>query len=165
MSLLDVFLLAMALAMDCFTVSIVSGVIVRRYILSVTLRMALLFGLFQALMPFFGWLTTSYFSSYIESADHWIAFALLAFRGGKKIKDTFGDDEYAHFDPTKITNQLCRGNEYRCTCSRNFVCMSWLQEHGTTVRTSHNHRHMLVCDVRSRQCAGSGVRQVYCETS
>lgn len=106
MSLLDIFLLAMALAMDCFTVSIVSGVIVRRYILSVTLRMALLFGLFQALMPFFGWLATSYFSSYIESADHWIAFALLAFLGGKMIKDSFGGEEDAHFDPTKITNQL-----------------------------------------------------------
>lgn len=52
MSLFDIFLLAMALAMDCFTVSIVSGVIMRRYVMSVTLRMALLFGLFQALMPF-----------------------------------------------------------------------------------------------------------------
>ena len=59
MSLFDIFLLAMALAMDCFTVSIVSGVIMRRYVLSVTLRMALLFGLFQALMPFAGWLATA----------------------------------------------------------------------------------------------------------
>ena len=66
MSLFDIFLLAMALAMDCFTVSIVSGVIMRRYVMSVTLRMALLFGLFQALMPFAGWLATSRFSGYIE---------------------------------------------------------------------------------------------------
>lgn len=86
MSLFDIFLLAMALAMDCFTVSIVSGVIMRRYVMSVTLRMALLFGLFQALMPFAGWLATSRFSGYIESVDHWIAFALLAVLGGKMIK-------------------------------------------------------------------------------
>lgn len=106
MSLFDIFLLAMALAMDCFTVSIVSGVIMRRYVLSVTLRMALLFGLFQALMPFAGWLATSRFSGYIESVDHWMAFALLAVLGGKMIKDSFGDEEDAHFDPTKLSSQL-----------------------------------------------------------
>ena len=106
MSLFDIFLLAMALAMDCFTVSIVSGVIMRRYVMSVTLRMALLFGLFQALMPFAGWLATSRFSGYIESVDHWIAFALLAVLGGKRIKDSFGDEEDAHFDPTKLSSQL-----------------------------------------------------------
>lgn len=106
MSLFDIFLLAMALAMDCFTVSIVSGVIMRRYVMSVTLRMALLFGLFQALMPFAGWLATSRFSGYIESVDHWIAFALLAVLGGKMIKDSFDDEEDAHFDPTKLSSQL-----------------------------------------------------------
>ena len=106
MSHFDISLLAMALAMDCFTVSIVSGVIMRRYVLSVTLRMALLFGLFQALMPFAGWLATSRFSGYIESVDHWIAFALLAVLGVKMIKDSFGDEEDAHFDPTKLSSQL-----------------------------------------------------------
>ena len=106
MSLFDIFLLAMALAMDCFTVSIVSGVIMRRYVMSVTLRMALLFGLFQALMPFAGWLATSRFSGYIESVDHWIAFALLAVLGGKMIKDSFGGEDDAHVDPTKLSSQL-----------------------------------------------------------
>ena len=37
---------------------------------------AILFGLFQAMMPFIGWLGTSYFSHYLESVDHWIAFGL-----------------------------------------------------------------------------------------
>lgn len=106
MSLIDITFLALALAMDCFTVSIVSGVIIRKYILSVILRMAVLFGLFQAMMPFIGWLGTSYFSHYLESVDHWIAFGLLAFLGGKMIKDSFGSEEEAHFDPSKLTNQL-----------------------------------------------------------
>lgn len=106
MSLIDIIFLALALAMDCFTVSIVSGVIIRKYILSVILRMAVLFGLFQAMMPFIGWLGTSYFSHYLESVDHWIAFGLLAFLGGKMIKDSFGSEEEAHFDPSKLTNQL-----------------------------------------------------------
>lgn len=106
MSLIDITFLALALAMDCFTVSIVSGVIIRKYILSAILRMAVLFGLFQAMMPFIGWLGTSYFSHYLESVDHWIAFGLLAFLGGKMIKDSFGSEEEAHFDPSKLTSQL-----------------------------------------------------------
>lgn len=106
MSLIDITFLALALAMDCFTVSIVSGVIIRKYILSIILRMAILFGLFQAMMPFIGWLGTSYFSHYLESVDHWIAFGLLAFLGGKMKKDSFGSEEEAHFDPSKLTNQL-----------------------------------------------------------
>lgn len=106
MSLLDITFLALALAMDCFTVSIVSGVIIRKYVLSVILHMAFLFGLFQAMMPFIGWLGTSYFSHYLESVDHWIAFGLLAFLGGKMIKDSFGSEEEAHFNPSKLTSQL-----------------------------------------------------------
>lgn len=106
MRLIDITFLALALAMDCFTVSIVSGVIIRKYILSVILRMAVLFGLFQAMMPFIGWLGTSYFSHYLESVDHWIAFGLLASLGGKMIKDSFGSEEEAHFDPSKLTSQL-----------------------------------------------------------
>lgn len=106
MSLIDITFLALALAMDCFTVSIVSGVIIRKYILSIILRMAILFGLFQAMMPFIGWLGTSYFSHYLESVDHWIAFGLLAFLGGKMIKNSFGSEEEAHFDPSKLTSQL-----------------------------------------------------------
>lgn len=106
MNLIDITFLALALAMDCFTVSIVSGVIIRKYILSIILRMAVLFGLFQAMMPFIGWLGTSYFSHYLESVDHWIAFGLLAFLGGKMIKDSFGSEEEAHFDPSKLTSQL-----------------------------------------------------------
>ena len=106
MSLIDITFLALALAMDCFTVSIVSGVIIRKYILSIILRMAILFGLFQAMMPFIGWLGTSYFSHYLESVDHWISFGLLAFLGGKMIKDSFGSEEEAHFDPSKLTSQL-----------------------------------------------------------
>ena len=106
MNLIDITFLALALAMDCFTVSIVSGVIIRKYILSIILRMAVLFGLFQAMMPFIGWLGTSYFSHYLESVDHWIAFSLLSFLGGKMIKDSFGSEEEAHFDPSKLTSQL-----------------------------------------------------------
>ena len=58
MNSLDIWLLAVALAMDCFTVSIVSGVMVRRHLLGLMLRLAVFFGVFQALMPLIGWLAT-----------------------------------------------------------------------------------------------------------
>ena len=61
-SLFDLLLLSVALAMDCFTVSIMSGVILRRPLGMSILRMAVLFGLFQAAMPLLGWLGTAHFS-------------------------------------------------------------------------------------------------------
>lgn len=107
MNSLDIWMLAVALAMDCFTVSIVSGVIVRRWLWGMILRMAFLFGLFQAMMPFIGWLATTRFSQQLEAIDHWIAFGLLAFIGGKMIKESFAnDEEEKQFNPKRLNTQL-----------------------------------------------------------
>ena len=119
MNLLDIILLAVALAMDCFTVSIVSGVIdhgdwhndsseakIRVPVPVIYLRMAFLFGFFQALMPLLGWLGISHFQAYMEAYDHWIAFGLLGFIGGKMIWESFGDEEDQHFNPRKLRTQL-----------------------------------------------------------
>lgn len=106
MSLVDILLLSVALAMDCFTVSIVSGMILGRKEWSTILQMSLLFGVFQAAMPFIGWLATSHFSQYIEDYDHWIAFALLAFLGGKMIWESFKPEEHHVFNPRRLRTQL-----------------------------------------------------------
>ena len=115
MNLLDIILLAVALAMDCFTVSIVSGVISPQqsnhhssFLIphSSLLRMAFLFGFFQAMMPLLGWLGISHFQAYMEAYDHWIAFGLLGFIGGKMIWESFGDEEDQHFNPNKLRTQL-----------------------------------------------------------
>lgn len=112
MNLLDIWLLAVALAMDCFTVSIVSGVILsNRFPLFSreglgVFRLAFLFGAFQALMPLIGWLATSRFSEQLESIDHWIAFALLAFIGGKMIMESFEEEQKQTFDPQRLRTQL-----------------------------------------------------------
>jgi putative Mn2+ efflux pump MntP len=115
MSLLDIILLAIALAMDCFTVSIVSGVILSQednhhssfLIPHFSLfRMAFLFGFFQAMMPLLGWLGISHFQSYMEAYDHWIAFGLLGFIGGKMIWESFGPEEEQHFNPSLLKTQL-----------------------------------------------------------
>ncbi|WP_033147495.1 manganese efflux pump MntP family protein [Prevotella sp. P6B1] len=106
MNSFDIWLLAVALAMDCFTVSIVSGVIVRRWLWAMILRMAFLFGLFQAMMPLIGWLGTNHFSEQLEAIDHWIAFGLLAFIGGKMIRESFGPEEEKLFNPQNLKTQL-----------------------------------------------------------
>lgn len=85
MAFLDILLLAVALAMDCFAVSIVSGVLLLRIRWATVLRMSFLFGFFQAAMPFLGWLLTSRFSRYIEAYDHWVAFGLLTFLGVRML--------------------------------------------------------------------------------
>ena len=90
---LEIWLLAIGLAMDCFAVSIASGIILKRTQWRPMLVMALAFGLFQALMPFIGWMFAKSFSHLIESIDHWIAFAILAFLGGRMILESFKDEE------------------------------------------------------------------------
>ena len=106
-STFDLLLLSVALAMDCFTVSLMSGVMLRRALTAAILRMALLFGVFQAAMPLVGWLGTAHFSQYLEAVDHWIAFGLLAFIGGKMIKESFDDDDsQPSFNPLRLRTQL-----------------------------------------------------------
>jgi len=106
MSLFEIIVMAIALAMDCFTISIVSGVILKKRLWSTILRMSFLFGLFQAGMPFIGWLCTSYFAHYIEAYDHWIAFSLLAFLGIKMIRESFSEEEEHHFNPRNLGTQI-----------------------------------------------------------
>ena len=107
MGIVDILFLSVALAMDCFTVSIVSGVVLRRRVWGVMLQTAVLFGLFQAVMPLLGWLVTSGFQQYIEDYDHWIAFALLAWLGVGMIRESRKPEEAPHsFNPLSLRTQL-----------------------------------------------------------
>ena len=85
--------------MDCFAVSVVCAVILRRRATGIMLRLAFLFGLFQALMPLLGWALTTRFSAQIQAYDHWIAFAMLAFIGGKMIWDSFKEEDESSLNP------------------------------------------------------------------
>ena len=100
---LEIWLLAIGLAMDCFAVSIASGIILKRVRMRPMLIMALAFGFFQALMPLLGWIGASFFSHLIENIDHRIAFAILAFLGGRMVLESFKDEDCRHeFDPTSL---------------------------------------------------------------
>ncbi len=104
--MLEALLIAFALAMDCFAVSVVSGVIIRRYEGRTMLTLAFFFGFFQALMPLIGWFLTSRFSAYIQAVDHWIAFGMLAFIGGKMIADSFKEEDDKSVNPRDLRTQL-----------------------------------------------------------
>lgn len=106
MSTVELILLSVALAMDCFTVSIASGLIQRRLVVRTMLVTAVMFGFFQGLMPMLGWLGMSFFADAIQAWDHWIAFGLLAFLGVRMIADALKPEEEQSFDPSKIGTTL-----------------------------------------------------------
>ncbi len=89
MKLLTILFVAVGLAMDAFAVSIVTGSVYKELHVKHALRMALFFGGFQAVMPVIGFLAGLSLRDYIAASDHWIAFGLLSFVGGKMIYESF----------------------------------------------------------------------------
>jgi manganese efflux pump family protein len=94
--------LACALAMDAFAVAIVSGIALNPLTRRQVFRLSFHFGLFQALMPALGWIAGNAVYRYISSVDHWVAFGLLAFVGGKMFTESFhNEEEKTSSDPTR----------------------------------------------------------------
>jgi manganese efflux pump family protein len=81
--------LALALAMDAFAVSISVGGVLGRLTFRHVFRLAWHFGLFQFFMPLIGWAAGLTVEKWIASYDHWVAFGLLAFVGGKMVYESF----------------------------------------------------------------------------
>ena len=79
--------------MDAFVVSICKGLGMSRLNMRQAVVISLFFGGFQALMPLIGWALGSQLADLITPIDHWIAFALLAFVGGKMLWDAFHEDD------------------------------------------------------------------------
>ncbi len=103
MTLLELFLTAVALSMDAFAVSMCKGLGMRTLNRGNALMIGLFFGGFQALMPLVGWLLGSQFAQMIQSVDHWIVFFLLGGIGGKMIWDAFHEEETdASADPDRL---------------------------------------------------------------
>ncbi|HWR10652.1 MAG TPA: manganese efflux pump MntP family protein [Rectinemataceae bacterium] len=79
------FLIGLALSMDAFAVSVSASICTTAIPMAIGLRAAFFFGFFQFAMPIAGWLLGGTFKRLIQGYDHWIAFVLLAFVGGKMI--------------------------------------------------------------------------------
>ena len=107
MDLVTIVFIAIALAMDAFAVSIVSGITIQRLRLKHVLRIALFFGIFQGVMPLIGWAAGHGFHDMMKDVDHWIAFGLLSFIGIKMIHESRTMEE-----------DVCRDS---CTTSNLFI--------------------------------------------
>jgi putative Mn2+ efflux pump MntP len=97
--------MSLGLAMDAFAVSIATGLAVAPATARHTFRIAFHFGLFQFLMPVAGWLAGKGVASWIQAWDHWVAFGLLGYVGGKMLKEAWraGEEKPAgpKVDPTR----------------------------------------------------------------
>lgn len=85
--------IAVGLSMDALAVAIATGATLQQQRLRSALTMGVFFGGFQALMPLVGWLAGRSLEKYIQSFDHWIAFGLLIFIGGKMVWEAFQIEE------------------------------------------------------------------------
>ena len=102
MELLTSFLLAVGLAMDAFAVSIGAGTSGQVEDLRSKTRLAFHFGLFQGGMAFIGWLAGRQIAELISRVDHWVAFSLLLWVGGRMVRNSFRNgDESKPGDPTR----------------------------------------------------------------
>ena len=107
MDLFELLLLAVGLSMDAFAVSVCKGLGMRKVNVKVAVVLGLFFGGFQALMPTIGWALGSQFLWLIAPIDHWIAFGLLVFIGGKMLWDATHEDE-SEGEPTGNTKDAER---------------------------------------------------------
>ncbi len=87
MSLAQTVLLAVGLAMDAFAAAVCKGLSLRRLRVRSALEIAAAFGGAQALMPLLGWLLGARLAGGLDAFAHWIAFLLLAFIGGRMIRE------------------------------------------------------------------------------
>lgn len=89
MSIFEVLFIALGLSADAFAVAICLGLNMKNFNIKKAFIVGLYFGAFQALMPLIGYFAASLFADRIIKFDHWIAFALLLFLGGKMIYESF----------------------------------------------------------------------------
>ncbi len=85
MDFLTVFILAVGLSMDSFAVSVGCGLAEQKVTFWHAAKISFSFAFFQGLFPVFGWFMGAEIRDYVAKMDHWIAFTLLLFLGGKMI--------------------------------------------------------------------------------
>ena len=110
MGAFELLLMGVGLAMDAFAVSICKGLAMRKVNKKQCFIIALFFGGFQAIMPLIGWFLGSQFADKISSIDHWIAFILLAYIGGKMMVEAIREKnepvEVEEMDPALDIKEL-----------------------------------------------------------
>jgi putative Mn2+ efflux pump MntP len=93
MNLVPVILVAFSMSTDAFAAALGKGAALDRPTFREALRTGLIFGTIEATTPVIGWAMGRAASRYVETFDHWVAFAILAGIGIKMIWDSFQRDE------------------------------------------------------------------------
>lgn len=101
MSFLNIILIAIGISMDCFSVAACEGLAARSPLprrsnrqMTTPFLMAIIFALFQGIMPLIGYYAGSMFASFSERFAPWIALILLGYIGGKMIYESFKPEKY-----------------------------------------------------------------------
>lgn len=81
--------IAVGLAMDAFAVSVTNGAVTKKADIHLAAKIAATFGIFQAFMPFIGWLIGKAGESFISSVDHWVALILLSYLGIQMLREAY----------------------------------------------------------------------------
>lgn len=102
MSIIDIFILAIALSIDACVVSFSNGLVFTHNKRINSLMLALSVGFFQFLMPVIGFFLAQSVNKYVEPYDHWIVFGIFVLLGAKFIKDAFEEEK-----KEKINCYLC----------------------------------------------------------
>ncbi len=143
MDTISIVLIAIGLAMDCFAVSITSGLRVERQRLfskpNRPILMAVLFGVFQGGMPLIGYYAGTLFTNFFSRFSPWIALVLLGIIGGKMIWESFRENRI-----------LCALNKQRCS-KHNAQC----DFHGNKALCPHH-----VCPSAEEGCADFSLRNL-----
>lgn len=98
MTFLEIILLAVGLCFDTLAVSLIGGACISKVTIWKRAKILLSFALFQGGFTFIGWALGTGVSQYIERYDHWVAFALLAYIGGKMIIESFSKKQDERVD-------------------------------------------------------------------
>ncbi len=106
MDVLTIFFIGIGLSMDAFAVSITSGIIISKPHFRGALKIGIFFGLFQAIMPYIGWLLGKQFNVFIARIDHWIVFFLLSFIGIKMIYESLKNKDINDIDINPLNNKI-----------------------------------------------------------
>ena len=103
LALYEIIIMALALSMDSFAVSLTSGAGMPRFTVGRVLKMAIVFALFQGAMPVIGYFLGETFRTIIADYDHWIAFIVLVVLGGKMLYESLhkGKEEKVEADPSR----------------------------------------------------------------
>ncbi len=105
MDISEIIIIAVSLAVDAFAVSVCFGLSLNKINIKKGVIVGTYFGIFQAIMPFFGYLFGNLFKDMIINYDHWIIFVLLNIIGLNMIIESF-NKENTSIDDTSFKNML-----------------------------------------------------------